>query len=262
VAVGYFAQDHHELLTDPKLTPLAFVWDACPAEPTTYVRGQLGRMLFSGDEVEKSVAVLSGGEAARVIFARLSVERPNVLVLDEPTNHLDLETIDALADALIAYEGTLIFVSHDRHFVSRIATRVIELRADGYQDFPGTYDEYLARDGADHLDVQAVVLKAKAEQKQAAAAAPQAATGELSREEKKKRENRKRQLPKKRDELLAAIEKLEEEKAQIAGSLSDPAALAPADFTRLGARHAEIEEQVTTLMNEWESVETELASLN
>lgn len=170
-SVGYFAQDHRELLSSPRETPLAFVWAACPAETTSYVRGQLGRMLFSGDEVDKPAAALSGGEAARVIFARLAVQKPNVLLLDEPTNHLDLETIEALTEALVSREGTLIFVSHDRHFVARLATRVIELRPGGLSDFRGTYDEYLEKDGDDHLDVEQVVLRAKREKKQRRAAA-------------------------------------------------------------------------------------------
>jgi ATPase subunit of ABC transporter with duplicated ATPase domains len=159
--VGYFAQDHHELLGSPKETPLNFVWQACPAETTNYVRGHLGRMLFSGDDVDKPASALSGGEAARVIFARLAVQKPNVLVLDEPTNHLDLETIEGLTRALVVREGTLLFVSHDRHFVSQLATRIIELRADGLHDFHGTYEEYLTRQGNDHLDVETVVMRAK-----------------------------------------------------------------------------------------------------
>jgi ATPase subunit of ABC transporter with duplicated ATPase domains len=159
--VGYFAQDHHELLGSPKETPLNFVWQACPAETTNYVRGHLGRMLFSGDDVDKPASALSGGEAARVIFARLAVQKPNVLVLDEPTNHLDLETIEGLTHALMLREGTLLFVSHDRHFVSQLATRIIELRADGLHDFHGTYEEYLTRQGDDHLDAETVVMRAK-----------------------------------------------------------------------------------------------------
>jgi ATPase subunit of ABC transporter with duplicated ATPase domains len=164
--VGYFAQDHRELLNSPKDTPLQFVWRACPAETTNFVRGHLGRMLFSGDEVDKPAAALSGGEAARVIFARLAVQKPNVLVLDEPTNHLDLETIEALTLALREREGTLLFVSHDRHFVSQLATRVIELRPDGMRDFQGGYEEYLEREGADHLDSVAVVTRAKNEKRE------------------------------------------------------------------------------------------------
>jgi ATPase subunit of ABC transporter with duplicated ATPase domains len=165
-ALGYFAQDHHELLGNPRETPLNFVWQACPAETTNFVRGHLGRMLFSGDEVDKPAGALSGGEAARVIFARLAVLKPNVMVLDEPTNHLDLETIEALTTALQTREGTLIFVSHDRHFVSQLATRIIELRADGLHDFHGTYEEYLQRQGDDHLDAEQVVLRAKKAKKE------------------------------------------------------------------------------------------------
>jgi ATPase subunit of ABC transporter with duplicated ATPase domains len=126
-------------------------------------------MLFSGDEVDKPAAALSGGEAARVIFARLAVLKPNVLVLDEPTNHLDLETIEALTLALQQREGTLLFVSHDRHFVSQLASRIIELRPDGMHDFHGTYEEYLARAGNDHLDATAVLTRAKTEKRKARA---------------------------------------------------------------------------------------------
>ena len=165
-SVGYFAQDHRELLASPKDTPLQFVWRACPTETTNYVRGHLGRMLFSGDDVDKPAAALSGGEAARVIFARLAVQKPNILVLDEPTNHLDLETIEALTLALQKREGTLLFVSHDRHFVTQLATRIIELRPDGIRDFQGTYDEYLAREGDDHLDAATVLSRAKSEKRE------------------------------------------------------------------------------------------------
>ena len=109
----------------------------------------------------KPVGALSGGEATRLIFARLGVIKPTVLVVDEPTNHLDLEGIEALAAGLEEYDGTIIFVSHDRWFVSRLATRVLEIRPDGMEDFPGTYEEYLVRCADDHLDVEAVVRKAR-----------------------------------------------------------------------------------------------------
>jgi len=163
--VGYFAQDHSDILEHPRATPLSLVWERCPTETTNFVRGHLGRMLFSREEVDKPVAALSGGEVARVIFARLSVEKPNVLLLDEPTNHLDMETIEGLTQGLQAYEGTLIFVSHDRHFVSQLATRIIEVRRDGVTDYIGTYDEYLAHQGSDHLDAQAVAEQAKQEKR-------------------------------------------------------------------------------------------------
>ena len=158
---GYFAQDHADLLTDPKATPLALMQAACPTEPEFAVRGRLGRVLFSGGDVTKRISTLSGGEAARVVFARIMAERANVLVLDEPTNHLDIESIEALTVGLAAYEGTLLFVSHDRAFVASLATRIVEVTEDGFRDRPGTYADYLASAGDDHLDVDAVVLKAK-----------------------------------------------------------------------------------------------------
>src|SRR5262249_15310423 len=113
----------------------------------------------------KKLAALSGGEAARLVFARLALEQPNVLVLDEPTNHLDLESIEALVAALQSYEGTLILVSHDRWFVSQLATRVVESGKNGSRDFLGTYEEYVHACGDDHLDADEVVLKAKREDK-------------------------------------------------------------------------------------------------
>jgi ATPase subunit of ABC transporter with duplicated ATPase domains len=160
---GYFAQDHRELLEGSRDTLQGWLWNHCGGEPIGFVRGQLARVLFQKDEVDKKVANLSGGEGARLIFAKLAVTEPNVLVLDEPTNHLDLEAIEALADALLAYDGTTLFVSHDRWLVSKLATRVIEITPDGINDFDGTYDEYLASCGDDHLDVDAVVRKARRE---------------------------------------------------------------------------------------------------
>ncbi len=262
---GYFAQDHHDLLNDPKLTPLDFVWNKVPEQTTSYVRGQLGRMLFTRDEVEKKVTALSGGEAARVIFAWISVGHPNILLLDEPTNHLDLEAIEALCEALRSYEGTLIFVSHDRWFVSRIADRIIELKADGLQDFKGTYDEYLERDGADHLDQEKVSLKAKTEQRGTKHASEKKQEApELSYEERKRVANRLKALPKKRDVLLSQIDKLESEKAEIHQKYAHPEFFTqtPADeLKKIQSRESTLEGQLKDAIAEWELVEEELASL-
>ncbi len=161
--IGYFPQDHKDALGDPDQTVAEALWDACPMEGLGAVMARLGAVLFTRDDADKKISALSGGEAARLLFARIAVPGATVLVLDEPTNHLDLEGIEALADALAAYEGTIIFVSHDRWFVDRLATRVIALSADGVDDYPGTYAEYLARDTTDHLDADAVVAAARAE---------------------------------------------------------------------------------------------------
>ena len=143
------------------------------------------------------------------------VEKPNVLVLDEPTNHLDLESIAALVEGLRAFEGTVIFVSHDRWFVSALATRILEVTPEGPRDFPGTYSEYLARCGDDHLDADAVVLKAKKVPKEGGHAVVAKDTGP-SWEEKKRRRNRAKELPQRRDKAMAGIEAAEARRKAIA----------------------------------------------
>ncbi|HEX5649308.1 MAG TPA: ABC-F family ATPase [Steroidobacteraceae bacterium] len=121
------------------------------ADDEQIVRATLGRLLFSGDETKKSVKVLSGGEKGRMIYGKLMLTRPNVLLMDEPTNHMDMETIESLQIGLEKYPGTLIFVSHDREFVSALATRLIELKPDGsFADFTGSYDEYLDSQHAEY----------------------------------------------------------------------------------------------------------------
>jgi ATPase subunit of ABC transporter with duplicated ATPase domains len=118
------------------------------ADDEQIVRATLGRLLFSGDETKKSVKVLSGGEKGRMMYGKLILTRPNVLLMDEPTNHMDMETIESLQIGLEKYAGTLVFVSHDREFVAGLATRMIELRPDGtVTDFTGSYDEYLDSQG-------------------------------------------------------------------------------------------------------------------
>ncbi|SEQ77325.1 ATPase components of ABC transporters with duplicated ATPase domains [Pseudomonas lutea] len=143
--VGYFAQDHAEDFEDDiNLFDWMGQWTQGGEQ---LVRGTLGRMLFSNDDIQKSVKVISGGEQGRMLFGKLILKKPNVLVMDEPTNHLDMESIEALNLALENYPGTLIFVSHDREFVSSLATRIVELTETGITDFSGTYDDYLRSQG-------------------------------------------------------------------------------------------------------------------
>jgi len=118
------------------------------ADDEQIVRATLGRLLFSGDETKKSATVLSGGEKNRMMYGKLMLTRPNVMLMDEPTNHMDMETIESLQIGLEKYQGTLVFVSHDREFVAGLATRMIELKPDGsFADFTGSYDEYLESQG-------------------------------------------------------------------------------------------------------------------
>ncbi|MBT8141662.1 MAG: ATP-binding cassette domain-containing protein, partial [Gammaproteobacteria bacterium] len=145
--IGYYAQDHaHEF----EHNKIVFDWmDAFgkPEDDEQSIRSVLGRLLFSQDDISKNVKVLSGGEQGRMIFGKLMLQTPNILLLDEPTNHLDMESIESLNLALENYEGTLLFISHDREFVSSIATRIIELTPTGINDYHGTYEEYLAKQG-------------------------------------------------------------------------------------------------------------------
>jgi ATPase subunit of ABC transporter with duplicated ATPase domains len=142
---AYYAQDHQaEFADDVTLFDWMKQWTKGDNQ---LVRGALGRMLFSGDDSSKSVKVISGGEQGRMLFGKFSLVNPNILFLDEPTNHLDMESIEALNLALENYPGTQIFVSHDREFVSSLATRIIDLKPSGLVDFKGNYEEYLRSQG-------------------------------------------------------------------------------------------------------------------
>jgi ATPase subunit of ABC transporter with duplicated ATPase domains len=143
-SMGYFAQDHaSDFATDMNLFDWMTQWAKPQDKHEQAIRAVLGRLLFSREESDKSVKVLSGGEQGRMLFGKLMLQRPNILLLDEPTNHLDMESIEALNLALENYPGTIIFVSHDREFVSSLATRIIEFTPKGLVNFGGTYDEYL-----------------------------------------------------------------------------------------------------------------------
>ncbi len=147
VATGYVPQDRgDDFAADLTLFDWIRQWQQ-KTDDEQALRATLGRMLFSKDESRKSVKVISGGEEGRLLFGKMMLLKPNVLLMDEPTNHLDMESIEALNLALDNYPGTLIFVSHDREFVSSLATRIIEMKADGIVDFHGGYDDYLRSQG-------------------------------------------------------------------------------------------------------------------
>ncbi len=255
---GYFAQDHRSSLTSDKQTVEAWLWESCPGEPIGFVRGHLGQVLFTGDDVEKRLGSLSGGEAARLIFAQLAIARPNVLVLDEPTNHLDLESIEALVDGLSAYDGTLLLVSHDRWFVSRLANRIIEISANGINDYQGTYEEYVADCGDDHLDLEAVALKARREKRKAKT---RQRGGESAVAIDRKLQKR---LSTERDRLTTKIETAEKRVNEINEIFCDPAYFektARKEVAKLEREQKKLTAEIEEAMSEWERVEKELAEL-
>ncbi|MGM3186563.1 ABC-F family ATPase [Musicola paradisiaca] len=147
--IGYYAQDHeYEFAEDLTVFDWMSQWKQ-ENDDEQAVRSVLGRLLFSQDDIRKKVSVLSGGEKGRMLFGKLMMQRPNVLIMDEPTNHLDMESIESLNMALELYQGTLLFVSHDREFVSSLATRIVEIMPGKVVDFSGNYDDYLRSRGVE-----------------------------------------------------------------------------------------------------------------
>ncbi len=151
VKIDYFAQDQAQEL-NPTNSVLGEVSQNCPMDMAPKLRTLLGTFLFSGDDVNKSVSVLSGGERARLSLAKMLLRQSNFLILDEPTNHLDVLAKDVLKEALMKYDGTVLFVSHDRDFVSNVATRVLEIYDGKLRDYPGTYEEFLEHKLRNNLD--------------------------------------------------------------------------------------------------------------
>ena len=262
---GYFAQDHHEQLGDLAGTAEHWLWEFCPGKDRGFVRGHLGLMLFSWDEGEKRLSALSGGEAARLVFSRLALEQPNVLVLDEPTNHLDLESIEALVAGLLNYDGTLILVSHDRWFVKQLATRVVEISREGIRDYQGTYEEYVHACGDDHLDADAVVLKARREDRKGKAKDSlengKRNGGSSARSGAKPDPAARSRLERRRDEITADIEAAEARILEIDEAFCQPGYYdrTPADrVTLLEAERARLQARLDELMESWAGVEKEI----
>ena len=143
VMIGYYDQEHTSLSFDK--TIFQEISDAYPQMNNTQIRNACASFQFKGEDVFKSVDMLSGGERGRVVLMKLLLSRSNFLILDEPTNHLDIESKEVLEDALLSFEGTILFISHDRYFINKLATKVIEMKSDGTQTLNGNYDNYLAK---------------------------------------------------------------------------------------------------------------------
>jgi ATP-binding cassette subfamily F protein 3 len=253
VVVGYFAQHHAELL-NPARTVLQEVHSLVPTQPQSWVRGVLGSFLFSGDDVDKRIGVLSGGERARVSLARLLVVPSNFLLMDEPTNHLDLDSSEALIDALTRYEGTLLFVSHNRSFVNGLATQIWEVRDGRIDAQPGDLDDWSARRKALAAPITAAAEKAVAGGQGAQARRERA----LLREQ---REKSLGPIKKQVAALEARIGVLEEEKKRAELQLADPAIFADAArSTPLVTQYREASQKLEELYARWERQQEELVS--
>ena len=253
--LGYFAQDHEEEFQGGKETTEQWLWNFCAGRDRGFVRAQMGLMLFTKDDGEKKVSALSGGEAARLVFSRIALEEPNVLILDEPTNHLDLESIEALIAELERFEGTLILVSHDRWFVSRLATRVVEIKPDEVTDYPGTYEEYVHHSGDDHLDVDRVVLKARRKKRKKTKKADLSVVDPVKEI---------RRIQSDRDELTNRVASAEQRVDDIDETLAAPGfyeRTASDEIAVLGNERSELKEQIERGLDEWATLESELERL-
>ena len=212
--IGYYDQEQAELTSNKRV--LNELWDEYPMKSEKEIRTVLGNFLFSGDDVLKIVSTLSGGEKARLALAKLMLEKANVLILDEPTNHLDLDSKEVLENALIDYPGTILFVSHDRYFINRIATKVLELSREGSSEFLGDYDYYLEKK-LEQEELEALAL-AESSKKVVHIDVQEKSSYQQDKESKKLERQRKRKL----EEIEQRIEELEEHIQEYEQQLCEP----------------------------------------
>ncbi len=254
IQFGYYDQEQANLKGN-KLV-LNELWDDYPHVNEKDIRGILGRFLFTGDDVLKPVSTLSGGEKARVALAKLMMQKANVLLLDEPTNHLDLDSKEVLENALIDYPGTLLFVSHDRYFMNRIATKVVELSTDGTTEYLGDYDYYIEKKLETEELAALDALEAKAKQPETQTSS---STSQIDKEAKKL----ERQLVRKNSEVEQAMESLDEEIAAIEEQLCEPDIFQDHERVMpLQTRLEELKHSHEATMAEWLELQEQLEELN
>lgn len=245
VEVGYYDQTQSNLTRTN--TVLDELWNDFSTTPEVDIRNRLGAFLFSGDDVKKSVAMLSGGERARLLLAKLSMQNDNFLILDEPTNHLDIDSKEVLEDALIDFDGTLLFVSHDRYFINRVATKVLEISEKGSTLYLGDYDYYLEKK-AELEEMER--LKAEEAQEKTVAIVEKAPANDYQAQKANQKELRK--LIRRIAEIENQLEDIEAREEAI-----NQAMLATNDAVELVDLQKELDalsEQQEVLMSEWEEL--------
>ena len=254
--LGYMAQDHHEVFRG-RTSVYDWLYSQTPGETIGTIRGTLGKVLFSGDEADKSVGNLSGGEAARLLLAGLMLSRDNLLVLDEPTNHLDLEGREALMNALRDFDGSVIFVSHDRYFVSSVGTRVLALTPEGVEDRPGNYEDYLTAKGEDFLKSGGGARGEVAR----GGSKPAAGRGAAVHRERKGRKKESAKLKRRVERLESEVHALESELETLRGIFAAPGYFDRTPWEQVQAQQADqrkAEARLEAAMAEWEAAAARL----
>ena len=245
--IGYYDQELQSL--DPSKTVLDTIWDRHKTMPEKDVRSILASFLFTAEDIDKTVGQLSGGQKARLTLTVLSLEKDNFLLMDEPTNHLDIEAKEVLEQALDNYDGTLLFVSHDRYFINELANKIISVRDGHAKIYNGNYSYYLD----EKAKQAAAVQEAKAVQTESTTSANQN-KGKLSYQEQKARDSQKRKLERAVSDAEARIEKLENEEQEIQTEMANPDIAA--SFEKLGPlqeKLSAVQEQLDQANTDWEN---------
>lgn len=247
--IGYYDQELQSL--DPSKTVLDTIWDRHKTMPEKDVRSILASFLFTAEDIDKTVGQLSGGQKARLTLTVLSLEKDNFLLMDEPTNHLDIEAKEVLEEALDNYDGTLLFVSHDRYFINELANKIISVRDGHAKIYNGNYSYYL-----DEKAKQAAAAQEAETQKAEAETTPVASQnkGKLSYQEQKARDSQKRKLERAVSDAEAKIEKLEAEEKEIQTEMANPDIAA--SFEKLGPlqeKLSAVQKQLDQANNDWEN---------
>ncbi|EXJ23594.1 ABC transporter ATP-binding protein uup [Alkalibacterium sp. AK22] len=259
VDIGYY--DQEQLTLNEQKSVLNEVWDDHPLMSEQSVRTLLGSFLFSGDDVDKTVGSLSGGEKSRVALAKLALEKNNLLLLDEPTNHLDIDSKEVLENALIDFEGTLLFVSHDRYFINRLATKIIELSEDGATVYLGDYDYYVQK------KAELVALRLLEDEENAASETglqdtfrtKASSQNKLDFEAQKEKQKQERKLSRAIESCEQQLEKLETELEKVQFELSQPDVFSDVEKAEILAKENDrLSSKQEELLNEWEALQDEL----
>lgn len=259
MVMAYFAQDQARTL-DAKLTVLEQITKAAPFDMVPKVRNLLGAFLFHGDDVHKRVSVLSGGERNRLALAILLLEPANLLLLDEPTNHLDLASKEVLLNALKGYQGTLVFVSHDRYFVDALASRVVEVAGHRATSYLGNYEDFLRVKSGEGDGSHSSLRVEQAGAKEPSAPVQSKTSRVLSHEERKATRREEQKRKKELTQVEERIEVLEQDLAELTTEMQDPAmAVDHARLSPLIEKHSILQEELDDCMERWETLQEVLA---